>query len=194
MVRRSRTAMLPLVVLALAGCITSYVPPLLPRLTANDVLTTRDPRPVVLVFEFQRNGSRSGLATGSVRKKVTEVLTSTNAFSSILVERAENTDELNIVLNNVGDVGDAAGKGALTGLTFGISGSTVTDGYVMTARFRRVGREPVEKVYRHALLSTVGHAPGPAGLTPMGLGEAFDQIVRDLVLNLIVDLQKAEQL
>jgi hypothetical protein len=47
---------------------------------------------------------------------------------------------------------------------------------------------------RHALLSTAGNASGPAGLTLMGVDAAFDQVVQDLVLNLVVDLQKAEAL
>ena len=168
--------------------------PLLPRVTLNDVLATRTPRPVVLAVEFQTNGKPRSGVTKSVQERVSRILTATKVFSSITTEVAENTDELRIVLNNVGDLGDAAGKGAVTGLTLGISGSTVTDGYIMTATFTRIGQPPVEKVYRHALLSTVGNAPGPAGLAPMGIREAFDQVLQDLVLNLIVDLQKAEVL
>lgn len=189
-----RLVLLLIVGLALPGCVTSYVMPLLPRVTPSDVLAVRDPRPVVLVVEFQTNGSPRSIASKSVRKKVSGILTTAKVFSAITSERAESTDELKIVLNNVGDLGEAAGKGALTGLTFGISGSTVTDGYVMTATFTRVGRSPVEKTYRHALLSTIGNAPGPAGLTPMGLRQAFDQVLQDLVLNLIIDLQKVEAL
>ena len=70
-----------------------------------------------------------------------------------------SADQLDVVLDNVGDLGDAAAKGAKTGLTFGASGSQVTDGYVLTATFRPVGKEPVTKIYRHALHSTIGNAP-----------------------------------
>ena len=41
----------------------------------------------------------------------------------------------------------AAGKGALTGLTFGAKGSQVTDGYVFTATFRAVGKQAVTRTY-----------------------------------------------
>lgn len=180
--------------LVMTGCLNSYVVPLLPHVTYEELLATRSARPVVLTVAFQRNGAPYDRANATVRERVTKVLTSSKAFSVISVERVENADELTIVLNNVGDVGDAFGKGALTGLTFGAAGSTVTDGYVMTATFTRAGQPPVEKVYRHALLSTVGNAKGPEGLKPMGLMEAFDQVIQDLVLNLILDLQKAELL
>jgi hypothetical protein len=172
--------------LVLTGCLNSYVVPLLPHVTYEELLATRNARPVVLTVAFQRNGAPY--------ERATKVLTTAKVFSVVRVERVENADELKIILNNVGDVGDAFGKGALTGLTFGAAGSTVTDGYVMTATFTRAGQPPVEKVYRHALLSTVGNAKGPEGLKPMGLTEAFDQVVQDLVLNLILDLQKAELL
>lgn len=62
------------------------------------------------------------------------------------------------------------------------------------ATFTRVGRPPIEKVYKHALLSTVGNAKGPEGLTPMSVTEAVDQVLQELVLNFILDLEKAEAL
>lgn len=78
---------------------------------------------------------------------------------------------------------------------FGAAGSMVTDAYVFTATFRPVGKPAVTKVYRHALHSTVGNAEGPSYLvaeaSPQG---AFDKVVEGLVLNLLLDLQKEEQL
>ena len=192
--RYRRGWVLSMLSLVMTGCVSSYVVPLLPHVTYEELLAARSARPVVLTVEFQRNGAPHRGANASVRERVTKVLTTSKVFSVISVERLENADELKIVLNNVADLGDAAGKGALTGLTFGAAGSTVTDGYVMTATFTRAGQPPVEKVYRHALLSTVGSAKGPEGLKPMGVMDAFDQVVQDLVLNLILDLQKAELL
>ena len=90
---------------------------------------------------------------------------------------------------------DADGKGALTGLTFGAKGSQVTDGYVMTAKFQGGGRPGVTKVYRHAIHRTIGNADGPTGLVAEeSLQAAFDKVVEGLVLNLLLDLQKEEQL
>ena len=99
------------------------------------------------------------------------------------------------MLDNVADTGDAAGKGALTGLTFGAKGSQVTDGYVFTANFQGTGKQAVTKVYRHAMHSTIGNAERPAGLTAEESPRAaFDKVVEGLVLNLLLDLQKEEQL
>ena len=51
------------------------------------------------------------------------------------------------------------------------------------------------KVYRHAIHSTVGNAEGPPGLVPEeSIRAAFDKVVEGLVLNMLLDLQKEEQL
>jgi hypothetical protein len=100
---------------------------------------------------------------------------------------------LSFVLNNVADTGAAAGKGFGTGLTFGLAGSHVTDGYEMTVRLTQ-GTTITERAYSHAILSTIGNASGPPGLTPVSLGAAFNQVVDDLVLNAIKDLQAAGML
>jgi hypothetical protein len=53
----------------------------------------------------------------------------------------------------------------------------------------------VTKVYRHAIHSTIGNADGPAGLVAEeSLRAAFDKVVEGLVLNLLLDLQKEEQI
>jgi hypothetical protein len=191
---RARLWVLLVLGLPLAGCVKSYVMPLLPPVTYEDLLAAPSPRPVVFSLEFQRNGKATPSVSPTVRDKAVKILTTAKVFTAIGAEAAADTDTLKIVLDNVGDVGDAVGQGALTGLTFGAKGSTVTDGYVMTATFTRVGRAPVEKVYRHALVSTVGNASGPEGLTAMSVQEAFDRVLQDLVLNLLRDLQKAEAL
>ncbi len=50
------------------------------------------------------------------------------------------------------------------------------------------------KVYHHAIHSTIGNAPGPTGIEPMSVGDAFNKVVEGLVLNLLLDLQKEELL
>jgi len=53
----------------------------------------------------------------------------------------------------------------------------------------------VTKVYRHAIYSTIGNADAPAGLVAEeSTLAAFDKVVEGLVLNLLVDLQKDEQI
>ena len=51
------------------------------------------------------------------------------------------------------------------------------------------------KTYRHAIHSTIGNAEGPPGLVAEeSLRAAFDKVVEGLVLNLLLDLQKEEQI
>ena len=71
----------------------------------------------------------------------------------------------------------------------------MTDGYVLTATFRATGKQAVTKVYRHAIHSTIGNADGPPGLVAEeSVQAAFDTVVEGLVLNLLLDLQKEEQI
>jgi hypothetical protein len=150
------------------GCLSvkSYVDPQLPKVSYADLLARRDPKPVALMVEFHRNGKPATLGVSTAREEVRAAVEKSKLFSSLLDKPGEDVDRLEIVLDNVGDKGDAAGKGALTGLTFGAKGSQVTDGYIFTATFRAVGKQAVTTVYRHAIHSTIGNAEGPPGLVP----------------------------
>lgn len=85
-------------------------------------------------------------------------------------------------------------KGIGTGLTLGLVGSTVTDGYVFTATFTPLGKVSVTKEYRHAIHTTIGAKSGPPGLQPMSPQEAFDHVLEELILRLLLDLRLGEHL
>jgi hypothetical protein len=182
---------------AATGCLSvkSYVDPQLPRVAYTDLLVRRDPRPVALTVAFLRNGQPADAGVAPTSAAVRAVVDKSKLFPAVLDKAGDDVDRLEIVLDNVADMGGAAGKGALTGLTFGAAGSMVTDGYVFTATFRPIGKPAVTKVYRHALHSTVGNAEGPPGLVAEESTQAaFDKVVEGLVLNLLRDLQREEQL
>jgi hypothetical protein len=101
--------------------------------------------------------------------------------------------EISFVVNNVANVGDAAAKGFGTGLTFGLVGSHVTDGYEMTVRLTQGDAVDVRK-YQHAIYTTVGNASGPPGVPAVSFATAFNQVIDDLVLNYIRDMQVAGRL
>ncbi len=194
---RIRVGLMALFVVSLTiGCsIKSYVDPQLPKVGYADLLARRNPQPVALTVGFHRNGKPATLGVSTAKEAVRTVVEKSKLFTSVNDKPTGDVDRLEIVLDNVGDLGDAAGKGALTGVTFGAVGSKVTDGYLFTATFRRVGKDPVTKVYRHAIHSTVGNAEGPPGLVPEeSIRAAFDKVVAGLVLNMLLDLQKEEQL
>jgi hypothetical protein len=186
-----------MLMMTLTGCLSikSYVDPTLPKVGYGDLLARSDRRPVALLVAFHRNGEPATLGASTATKTVQGVVEKSNLFSSLLDQPKDDVDQLKIVLDNVADTGDAAGKGAVTGLTFGAKGSQVTDGYIMTATFRAPGKPAVTKVYRHAIHSTIGNADAPAGLVAEESTQAaFDKVVEGLVLNLLRDLQKDEQL
>jgi hypothetical protein len=186
-----RIAPIVLCLAALSGCIStkSYVDPQYRHASYGDLARPAPPYTLRVNVEFQRNGVARPAADAQVRADIERSLRA----SGVAVPYDGKTPaegELSFVLNNVANVGAAAGKGFGTGLTFGLAGSHVTDGYQMTVRLTQ-GTTITERVYSHAIHSTVGNASGPPGLTPVSLGAAFNQVIDDLVLNALKDLQAA---
>ena len=93
-------------------------------------------------------------------------------------------------LNNVGDVRDAAATGAATGLTFGLVGSLITDGYEMTVKLTINGKTVTKAGYKHAIHTTIGNRSAPPGLTPTTITAAFATIVEQMLLNALGDLER----
>lgn len=175
-----------------SGCLSSrsYVDPQLGHLAYTDLQAASVPTPVHLVLEFQTRGKRNLAATNSTYDRVISVLRGSGLFTNIQATGAPDAARLDILMNNVGDIGKAVSKGVGTGLTLGLVGSMVTDGYEFKATYTAPGKEPVTKTYQHALHTTIGNKQGPPGLKPMSTQEAFDQVVEELVLHLLQDLQK----
>ena len=61
--------------------------------------------------------------SATAKEAVRTVVEKSKLFTSVNDKPTGDVDRLEIVLDNVGDLGDAAGKGALTGVTFGAVGS-----------------------------------------------------------------------
>lgn len=174
----------------LAGCAKSYVDPKYKDVTMTDLKRPAEMQRVRLDVEFLTNGSPNTWAAKHVRDRIEQALTKSGTVQLVSGDQTDDVAIIHVVMNNVGDVGDAMAKGFGTGLTFGLVGSSVTDGYVFDATFTPAGGgEPVTKQYRHAIYSTVGNKEGPAGLTPMSPSQAFDQVVQDLVMVFLKDLQ-----
>lgn len=182
--------------LGLTGCLSvkSYVDPELRKVEYADLLARQERRPIQLAVQFQRNGESKSSANRHFQERVVKIIETSKLFSAVNTDDSHGLDRLQIVLNNVADIDGAVGKGVKTGVTFGAAGSLVTDSYVLTATFTPVGKVPVQKTYRHALHSTIGNADGPPNLRPMELQAAFDKVLEELMLNLILDLQREERL
>jgi len=180
--------------LLLAGCATSYVDPQYKNASIADLKRPAAPQRVVLTVEFQTNGSPNSFATNMLRDKAEQALTRSGTVQVAATADAADASRIHIVMNNVADMGDAVAKGFSTGLTFGLVGSLVTDGYTFDASYTPANGKPIARHYEHAIYSTVGNKEGPAGLTPLSPTQAFEQVVLELVTAFLKDLQAEGQL
>lgn len=181
-----------LLVLSLSACISpqAYVDPALPVLRVEDLRPVTQPQPVHLLYEFRTKGTPNVAGTKQTKTTVVDTVTKSGLFSTVSETPVAEGRTLTVVIDNVEITKDAVSKGFTTGLTFGLVGSTVTDGYVCTATYSAPGGEPKTRTVNHALHTTIGNATPPAGLTAMSLNEAIPVVVRQLTLNALQALSK----
>lgn len=182
-----------------SGCVSvkQYVDPTLAKVAYTDLKPIEPRYSVQVLFEFRTKGATNAKATDSVRPMVLDTLKRSNLFSDVVVSPATADHKLFITIENVIVDKDAASKGFGTGLTFGLVGTIVTDGYVMDTSFILPGKNEIKRTYRHALHSTIGNADGPPGLAPVPKepkNEAIRQVTEGLILNLLSDMSKAGEL
>lgn len=172
----------------LTGCISikSYVDPSFARTRYEDLVKPAQALPLWVNVEFSRQGRRIPRADSEDRGHVERVL---RASGLVTPQESAANGEITIAVNNVADLGEAAAKGFGTGLTFGLAGSTVQDGYEMTVTLARNGQTVTKSGYRHVVISTVGNKKGPEGLAPTTPGGAFGTVVEQMLLNALADLQ-----
>lgn len=171
------------VAVGLSGCISvkSYVDPKYDDLSYANVSIPQDTA-FDLSTEFQTKGKvkKSG---SKQMKKIADKL-----FAKANIANTPDGAKLKITCNNIGDVGGAAAKGFATGLTLGLAGSTVTDGYEFTFELQDANGTTT-KTYQHALHSTVGNAKAPIenveAVTPLA---GFEAVFEDVLLNFLKDM------
>lgn len=183
-------APLALAIVALTSCISSksYVDPQFRRATMEELTVPDSPPRVALVVEFQRNGAPMPAGDGELRSAVVAALRKTG-LATVVSDGGERT--LRVVGNNIADVSAAKLSGFGTGLTLGLAGSTVTDFYEFQIELSGGGRE-TQGTYKHAVHSRVGAGSAPIpGVEPSSTGQAFSQVVEDVLLNFFSDQQAA---
>lgn len=174
----------------LSGCLTtkSYVDPTLPKIAKTDLAAVAQPQSVQVLFEFRSKGNSNVKATAMAQPRVMAIVTASGLFST--ASTSASTPEagvLKIIIDNVPQDQNAAAKGFGTGLTFGLAGSLVTDGYICTADYSRNGHT-TETVVKHALYSTIGNHSAPQGLQPMELQAAVYQVIDQMTWNSLKQL------
>ena len=184
--------------LLLSGCISarSYVDSALPPADKTHVPAVERSQPVQALYEFRTRGVANAGATEQTRAAVMEVLQGSGVFSAVSAEPVAAGRRLIITIDNVPITSheDAMAKGFGTGLTFGLIGTMVTDGYVCEATYSAPAAEPVKLSYRHAIHTTIGNASGPPGLEGRTPAEAANLLVRQLTWSVLRDLGKAGRL
>jgi len=187
--------LLALVLPILPGCANFYVDGNTKEVQPAQFHKPAAPQPTQFFYEFQTKGVANAAATGQTRGTVLAQVKSSGLFSTVSEEPVTGGRNLSIVVNNVPMTDDAFNKGFVTGLTFGIAGSHVSDGYVCTARYRANATAPaVTKQARHAIHTTLGSGDPPANAVKTdGVKEAVDLMLHQLVSNVLNEISHDPQ-
>jgi hypothetical protein len=190
-ISHTRTALLILTLTALTGCSSFYVDGTTKDIPPSQYRHIEPIHPVQVLFEFQTKGATNAVATDFLKQSVMEQIGSSGLFSDVSEEPVTGGALLGITLNNVPVDDDAFSKGFVTGLTFGLAGSQVTDGYVCSATYSdgTNTKEPIVKRARHAIHTTIGAAKEPGNaVKAANLEEAVKTMTRQIISNVLNDL------
>lgn len=177
---------------ALTGCATHYVDGSTKEVNAAQFRKPAQAKPVQLVFEFQTKGVANAQATEFLKAQVTEQVQGSGLFSQVDGKPVAGGALLSVTLNNVPLTDDAFSKGFAAGLTFGLAGSQVSDGYVCTVRYLGNGQaEALTKTARHAIHTTVGASKTPDNAVKVDNIEAgVRMMTRQVVSTALNDLSQ----
>jgi hypothetical protein len=196
--RLSRTllacASISLAAISLSGCATAYVDGALKNVNLSEVQKPARPTDAQLLFTFQTKGTANARATEALKADVSKLVEQSGLFAVVGGDPALSGSIINITLNNVPitDQGDAAAKGFATGLTFGLVGSAVTDGYICTIEYLPPGGSAkVSKTSRHAIHTTMGAKGAPENaVKAKNLEDAVRTMTRQVVTEALKELSK----
>jgi hypothetical protein len=181
-------------VLLVSGCISvrSYVDPTLPsvpKVTAASLRKSDAPPLVDLQVAFLSNGTPNARGAEFARKRMAARLDASGIVRVAPSSASASPYTLRITMENLADTNSAFSRGFVTGLTFGLSGSSVTDFYVFDAALERPGRAPVQLSLKHTITSLTGSGDGPPGQQAMHLEDAILRVLDELVDTMLRDFQ-----
>ncbi|MBB3175843.1 hypothetical protein [Variovorax sp. Sphag1AA] len=177
------------VTIALTGCATHYVDGATREVAASEYHKPAAAQPVQVFFEFQTKGVANTAATSLLKAQVVQKVKDSGLFSTVEETPVKGGGLLSVKLNNVPIGDDAFSKGFVTGLTFGLAGSQVSDGYVCTVTYMVDGHTPITKSARHAIHTTIGAAPTPgAARKANSVNDAVTQMTSQVLSTALNDL------
>jgi hypothetical protein len=190
-----RLWLLVLVLPILPGCASMYVDGNTKEIASSQYHKPAVPRPVQFFYEFQTKGVANAAVTGKTKERVLAQVKDSGLFSTVSEEPTASGATLSITINNVPLTDDAFSKGFVTGLTLGLAGSQVSDGYICTARYRANAQSPAEvKQARHAIHTTIGAGgPPPNSIKTSSAEEAVTMMMRQVVSNVLNDISRDPQ-
>jgi hypothetical protein len=150
------------------GCATLYVDNTLGDTPASAYHRPATPKPVQVLFVFKTKDTDNARATAALRKDVMDTVQESGLFSAIGPDPVVGGALLSITVNNVPITSEheAAAKGFATGLTLGLAGSEVTDGYVCTVEYLPAsGASKITVTEHHAIHTTIGAHSAPTNST-----------------------------
>jgi hypothetical protein len=176
----------------LAGCATHYVDGHTKEVPPAQFTKATQPRPVQLLTEFQTKGVANARATAATKGMIADSVRSTGLFSQVSDAPAAGAGVLTVTVNNVPLGDDAAAKGFIAGLTFGVAGQQVTDGYICTVSYLPPGQgKPIVKSAKHAIHTTIGaSAAPPNAYKAASIDEAVRTMVRQVMSVALSDLSR----
>jgi hypothetical protein len=157
-----------------------YIESKLGEVSAEQRAKVEKPRPVQLIFQFTTDQKANPKATKYVKEQVFKLVRESGAFSEVVETPVEGGAMLAITMDNIVQK-DAAGKGFVTGLTFGLAKTVVRDGYLIVAEYNAAaGATPIRREVTHGLWLTMGtkEVPGPELIQVKNATIGIETIVR----------------
>lgn len=127
----------------------------------EEKVTPLQPKPVQVIFEFQRDGKPNAKATKVVTPWAIDDLKSSGAFSDVIATPTADGAVISIKFNNLvikEELDKAKSQGFAAGLGFGLFGGVVaTDHYVVSIDYiPATGAAPIHTEVKHELYSKYG--------------------------------------
>lgn len=188
----ARAAVMFAIMTMTTGCATIYLDNALKDVAPAEKAIIANPQPVQLMFEFQTKGVTNAKATDAIKKQVWDTVRASGLFSDVQTGPVNSGALLHISLNNVVLTENAYAKGFATGLTLGLAGNTVGDGYICIIDYQAAKDAPrLSKETRNAIYAAMGSDGPPAHSDKMsGLQDAIETMTKRTVAHALNELAK----
>ena len=181
------------VAMGLSGCAAMYVDGNLPETPKSEFRQPARPPAVQFVFEFQTKGAPNQRATDLLKARVKSQVQESGLFSSVSDTPAPGAGLLTLTLNNIALTDSPAAKGFVAGLSFGLAGTTVADGYDATLRYSppTAGATPLTHEAKHIIHTSIGTGTPPAlAIKTSGGEEAVTLMLKQVLSRVLAALSK----